>query len=212
MPRPHRVDEWGIGPRVAELWALGRRGRSIATEVMPLIEDWARRARQQAPKPGAVAMAITRYMENDPVDRRTKQARAQSTVPAIAAEATAQIVRGQLDAFATIQAYADRLNAEVENLQGLKERDPESGALVVPDFSAYIGALARLSREMRGWTGLFVDIKDRLEQHQQFEQAYITILQAVRAECTPEQQMAIAARLRKDPAVMTALRDLGGGG
>jgi hypothetical protein len=211
VPRPHRVDEWGIGPRVAELWALGRRGRSIAKEVMPAFEAWANRTGHPVPSPEAVAMAITRYMETNPVDRRTKQARAQSKAVELAEQATAQLVRGQLDAFATIQAYVDRLNAEVAKLESLKEIHPITGDPVVPDFGSYFGAMTALSREMRGWMSLFVDIRDRLAQHEQYEQAYATILSAVRECCPPDIQERIAERLRADPAVAAILRGTVGG-
>jgi hypothetical protein len=179
---------------------------------MPEVEAWAKRTKRKAPTAAAVTMAITRYMESNPVDRRTKQAKAQANVPAIVEEAAAEIVRGQIDAFTTIQAYAERLNDEVAKLEQMKEIDPKTGAAVVPDFGRYYTSLTSLSKEMRGWLSLFVDIKDRLEQHKTYEDAFQAILGAVRAVTTAEQQQALAQLLRANPAVAAILRSAGGGG
>jgi hypothetical protein len=177
----------------------------------PLANAWAEKAVKPAPDDKAIYMACRRYMQTDPVDRRTKQARAQGAAVAVAEEAAAQMVRGQMDAFANISKFVDRLNDEVDKLSELKELD-EFGNSVVPSVATYVGALGVISKEMRGWTSLFVEIRDRLAQHEEYEKAYQTILGAVRTICTPEQIVEIAARLRSDPAVAAVLRGMGGGG
>lgn len=211
VAKQYQVDLWGAGPRLTELWGQGIRGRPLIDEMRPFAQGWAERVGKPLPDDSAISMACRRYMQNDPVDRRTKQARAQGAVVAVAEEAAAQIVRGQMDAFANISKFVDRLNAEVDELKNLKELD-EFGNTVVPSVATYVGALGVISKEMRGWTGLFVEIRDRLAQHEEYEKAYQTILGAVRTVCTPEQLQAIAERLRADPAVAAVLRGMGGGG
>jgi hypothetical protein len=211
VAKQYQVDLWDAGARLTQLWAEGIRGKALIDEIRPMAEAWAERVGKAVPDDSAIYMACRRYMKNDPVDRRTKQARAQGAVVAVAEEAAAQIVRGQMDAFANISKFVDRLNAEVDQLRELKELD-EFGNTVVPSVATYVGALGVISKEMRGWTGLFVEIRDRLAQHEEYEKAYQTILGAVRAVCSPDQIQAIAERLRADPAVAAVLRGMGGGG
>lgn len=212
MAKPHRVDEWGVGARVAELWALGRRGTSITGEIMPEVEAWAKRTGKQVPVKSAVIMAVTRYMKGNPVDQRTKQAKAVGAVPAVAEQAAVEMVRSQLDAFEQIQKLAERLNDEIDQLQQLREPHPKDPTLfIVPSVATYAGALSAYSRELRGWTSLFVELRDRLAQHQQYEEAFQTILGAVCRVTTAEQQAEIAGLLRADPLVWQALRGMGGG-
>lgn len=211
MPKPHQVDVWGAGARLTQLWGEGIRGGPLVDEIRPFATAWAARVGKPVPSDDAIYMACRRYMSTDPVDRRTKQARAQGAVVEVAEQAAAQMVRGQLDAFANIAKFVDRLNAEVDTLKDLKELD-EFGNSVVPSVATYVGALGVISKEMRGWTGLFVEIRDRLAQHEEYEKAYQTILDSVRAVCTPEQIQELVTRLRSDPAVAVALRGMGGGG
>lgn len=211
MPKPHRVDEWSLGKRVTELWALGRRGRSIAGEIMPEVKAWAERTGQPMPSADAVAMAVSRYMSTDPVDRRTRQAKAQGAVTVAAEQAVSEIAGAQVDAAQTLQRYLRKIDAKVTELDSMLEMDPESGRPVAPDFGKYYTALSNLSREMRGWTSLLVDVKDRLWQHEQYEKAFAAILQAVKANCPPDALRAIVAQLNADPAVASSIRAMGGG-
>lgn len=213
MAKPKLIDVWGAGARLAELWAIAVRGKAMIDEIRPYAERWSERTGNPLPEDSAIYMACRRYMMNDPVDLRTKQARAQGAVVEIAEQAAVEMVKGQLDAFANIQKLADRLHQEIDDLAKLKEPHPLiPGEFVVPSLATYAGALVGYSKEMRGWTSLFVEIRDRLAQHEEYERAYQTILGAVRTTCTPEQNQAIAGRLRADHAVAAVLRGTGGGG
>lgn len=210
--RGYTIDAWGLGPRVAELWATGNRGRKIAKMILREVEAVCAGTGQEPPSVGALTMAVTRYMETDPADRRTKQARAQGAAVKQAEEQAVQIIRAQVDAAQTLQKYVERIDAEVSKLESVKEINPLTGDYVVPSMATYYGAMVGLSKEMRGWITLLVDIKDRLWQHEQYEKAYGTILTAVRQECPPDVLKRIVTRLREDPSVHAALRGLGGGG
>jgi hypothetical protein len=211
VAKQYQVDLWGAGPRLSQLVGEGVKGKALIEAIRPMAEAWAEKTGKPAPDDRAIYMACRRYMTSDPVDRRTKQARAQGAVVAIAEEAAAEMVRGQLDAFANISKFVDRLNDEVDKLSELKELD-EFGNSVVPSVATYVGAIGVISKEMRGWTQLFVDIRERLAQHEQYEKAHQTILETVRAICTPDQIQEVLTRLRADPAVAVALRGMGGGG
>lgn len=201
MAKPHKVDEWGIGPRVSEMWALGRKGRSIVKDVRGDVEAWAARTKEPMPNDNAITMAITRYMKSGPIDRRTKRCKEQERVEEIKVEAVKEIVAVQVDVAQTLNRYVQRIDAEVIRLESVMERDQLTGKLVAPDFGKYYSSMVGLSKEMRGWMVLFVDIKDRLAQHEQFENAVKAILAALAADCPPAILEKIIDRLKADPAV-----------
>lgn len=212
MSKPKLIDVWEAGARLAEIWATGVRGQPMVDEIRAFALTWSERTGNPVPDDSAIYMACRRYMMDNPVDMRTKQARAQGAAVELADQAATAMVKGQLDAFQQIQTLAERLNAEVDKLELLVEPHPLiPGQFVVPSVSTYAGALVGYSKELRGWTGLFVEIRDRLAQHQEYERAYQTILQAVRTVCLPEQVEEIAELLRADPAVAAVLRGMGGG-
>lgn len=206
------IDAWGIGPRVAELWATGNKGRKIARVIIGDVEAICRKNGQEPPTVEALTMAATRYMQTDPTDRRTKQAKNQEKVAEIQVRQVQEIARAQVDAAQTLARYVERIDQEVSRIAEVMERDEETGKLVAPNFRDYYTALSSMSKEMRGWIGLLVDIKDRLWQYEQYETAFSGILEAVKAECDPDTLARIVARLQANPAVMEAMRRMGGGG
>lgn len=205
MSRTIDIDAWGLGPKVAELWARGLRARAVANHITPDVEAACRKIRQEAPNIEALTAKVERYMKQGLGDKRTKKARNQAKVAELEVEAAGQILQAQVDAAETLQRYVQRLDAEVTRLESVMERDEETGAIVAPGFAKYYAALTSLSKEVRGWITLLVDIKDRMWQHEQYERAMATILAVIRDECPTDIMERIVRRLKDNEMILAVI-------
>lgn len=205
-----QIDGWGIAPRIVELWATGLRGTAIAKIVQSDVHEACAREGRNPPQLHALATCIDKYMKGDPVDRRTRQARNQTKVAELEVQAVGQIVQAQVNAAQILQRYVSRIDTEIDRLASVVERDEKTGAPVVPSMGTYYNSLTSLSREMRGWINMLIEMKDRLWRHEQYQQAFKAILRAVRVECTPETQQAIINRLNAESSVSNVLKSMGG--
>lgn len=201
MRRTFELDEWEMGERVANMWATGLRARAIARKLMPEVVALCRQQGREAPNLQSVTAKVDRYMRVDPADRRSKQARNQKAVQKLEVEAASKMLKAQVDAAETLQQYVNRIDCEVQRLEQTVHHTDEQ----------YYPSLIGLSKEMRGWISLLVDIKDRMWQHEQYEKAFAAILMAVRDECPEPILRAIQERLQADPHVSAALKYMGGG-
>lgn len=199
------IDRWGIGGRVVELWATGAKGRAVAKVILPEVEEACRRLNEQPPSLQALTVQVDRYMATDPGDRRTKKAKNQEKAKELEVQAAGQIVKAQVDAAQTLHRWVGRIDEEIEHLRDVMEIHPLTGQPIVPSMGTYYNALNGLSKEMRGWIGLLVEMKDKLWQHEQYDRALTAILTAIQAECPPDVFDAILKRLQSDHAVSNFL-------